>query len=104
MLQYLEPRTDVPAKDDWSTRLALAGIRVRAEVVEKRADRLLLDGLVLKGSFGTLEYRAGERVERTLGRPGDERRIQGLLTVAKAVAPLPWWHRYRRPDFSALPR
>ncbi|MDX8055460.1 hypothetical protein SK571_39310 [Lentzea sp. BCCO 10_0798] len=27
MLHYLEPRTDVPAKDDWSTRLAFAAIR-----------------------------------------------------------------------------
>ncbi|RDI31884.1 hypothetical protein [Lentzea flaviverrucosa] len=28
MLHYLEPRTDVPAKDDWSTRLALADVRI----------------------------------------------------------------------------
>ncbi|MCR3752276.1 hypothetical protein [Lentzea californiensis] len=28
MLHHLEPRTDVPAKDDWSTRLALVDVRV----------------------------------------------------------------------------
>ncbi|WP_434444441.1 hypothetical protein [Lentzea sp. E54] len=28
MRQYLEPRTDVPARDDWSTRLALADVRI----------------------------------------------------------------------------
>ncbi|MEV6235784.1 hypothetical protein [Lentzea sp. NPDC051838] len=31
MIRYLEPRTDVPAKDDWSTRLALVGIRIGLE-------------------------------------------------------------------------
>ncbi|SES08000.1 hypothetical protein SAMN05216188_12175 [Lentzea xinjiangensis] len=31
VLKYLEPRTDVPAKDDWSTRLALAEARIGLE-------------------------------------------------------------------------
>ncbi|MET9226109.1 hypothetical protein [Lentzea sp. NPDC003310] len=35
MLQYLEPRTDVPAKDDWSTRLELIDVRAgRAHRIE----------------------------------------------------------------------
>ncbi|WP_439658178.1 hypothetical protein ACSHWB_38155 [Lentzea sp. HUAS TT2] len=200
MLHYLEPRTDVPARDDWSTRLAFAGIRigtedrvvavitavafigtffmpvtpgnaaaqvvlggtllmnlawvlprfalwrarrrglldgpwrrVRAEVAEKRgndrADRLLLDGLVLRGAFGPAvdvvlqrqevfvcgpdaegravvriagstspylaqvdhgSYQARERVERPLGRPGDEPRIREVLRQTRQSGIFAW--------------
>jgi hypothetical protein len=200
VLQYLEPRTDVPAKDDWSTRLALTGVRavtedrvvllvsavtlvatsvvpstpgntlamvvlafsvlsylsswfshrgvrsarrrglldepwrrVPAAVAEKPAndgvDRLLLDGLVLEGKFGGLpdvvlerrevfvcgpdadghavvraagstsmyqarvgegEFPARERVERVLGRPGDEKRIRDGLALTRQMRPFQW--------------
>ncbi|MEV6714560.1 hypothetical protein AB0M48_21280 [Lentzea sp. NPDC051208] len=145
MLHYLEPRTDVPAKDDWSTRLALLDVRigvrhhlgslvvavtfvatfflpsspgntaarivlgvlvvmslgallpnrrirravrrglldepwrrVPAMVAEKQendmADRLLLDGLVLKGSFAELPDVVSERQEVFVLGPDPEGR------------------------------
>ncbi|WP_439658177.1 hypothetical protein ACSHWB_38150 [Lentzea sp. HUAS TT2] len=200
MVPYLEPRTDVPARDDWSTRLALVDVRigvsqrvesllaavtfvatfflpdspgntaarivtgvlvvmslggllpnrrirralrrgafaepwrrVAARVAEKQEtdlrDRLLLDGLVLTGSFHDLvdvvqerqevfvlgpdaegralvrgagstsmyvasvdegEYPAAERVERELGPPAEDKRLQAGADLMRVAGHFFW--------------
>lgn len=43
MLQLLEPRTDVPAKEDWSTRLAFTDVLI--------STRHRVETVVVTGTF-----------------------------------------------------